>query len=130
MAMPLGNAKAQINVTPMIDVLLVLIIIFMVITPTTSNGLKTLVPQPAPPDNNQVEPPSHDIVITIRSDRTVRLNQEPVELANLPERLARLFRTEAVVFVRGDKDLNFSQVAEVIDIARGAGLNRIALMTQ
>ena len=50
-------------------------------------------------------------------------------MANLPERLARLFRTEAVVFVRGDKSLDFGQVAEVIDIARGAGLTRIALMT-
>jgi biopolymer transport protein TolR len=131
MAMMGGNQKAQINVTPMIDVLLVLIIIFLVITPQSEVGLKALVPQPAPADA-QPQPPSHDIVITVRSDRSVQLNQEPVELAKLQERLARLFRNAAdhVVFIRGDRNLDFRQVAEVIDIARGAGLTRIALTTR
>jgi biopolymer transport protein TolR len=129
MGMSAGNQKAQINVTPMIDVLLVLIIIFLVITPSKETGLKTLVPEPAA-DTRQPSPPFHDIVITVRGDRTVSLNREPVELENLPQRLARLSRTEAVVFVQGDRNLEFRQVAEVIDIARGAGLNRIALMTK
>ncbi len=130
MAMLAGNQKAQINVTPMIDVLLVLIIIFLVITPQTPVGLKALVPQPAPADP-QPQPPSQDIVITVRSDRSVQLNQEPIEMRNLQERLVRLFGNAAdhVVFVRGDKGLEFQQVAEIIDMARGAGLNRIALMT-
>ena len=60
----------------------------------------------------------------------VDLNQELVELANLPALLARLSRTEAVVFVKGDRGLEFREIAQVIDIARGAGLNRIALTTQ
>ena len=129
MGMSAGNQKAQINVTPMIDVLLVLIIIFMVITPLTPTGLKTEVPQPAPA-TDRPQPPAHDIVITVRGDRTIRLNQEPVDLENLPQRLARISRTEAVVFVQGDRSLEFQQIAEVIDIAHGAGLNRIGLMTK
>ena len=131
MSMSVGNQQAQINVTPMIDVLLVLIIIFLVITPLTPQGLKTLVPQPAPADA-QPQPVSHDIVISLRSDKTLRLNQEPVELSSLETRLKGLFKSgsNGVVFVRGDKGLEFRQVAEIIDIARGAGLDRIALMTQ
>jgi biopolymer transport protein TolR len=131
MGMSVGSQKAQINVTPMIDVLLVLIIIFLVITPSTPVGLKTQVPQPAPADG-QPAPPSHDIVITVRSDDTLRLNQEPVDLSDLHDRLVRLFGSQPdhVVFVRGDRNLEFRRIAQVIDIAKGAGLNRIALMTQ
>src|SRR5437016_3217923 len=72
MGMSAGNQKAQINVTPTIDVLLVLIIIFMVITPLTPTGLKTLVPQPAPADEKP-QPVSNDIVISVRNDKTLRL---------------------------------------------------------
>jgi biopolymer transport protein TolR len=130
MAMMLDR-KAQINMTPMIDVLLVLIIIFMVITPLTQTGLRTLVPQPAPA-NPAEAPPAQDIVITVRPDGTVRLNQEPVNVAGLRRRLMLLVRTatDHVVFVRGEKGLEFRAVAEVIDIANGAGLNRVALMTE
>jgi biopolymer transport protein ExbD len=130
MAMMLDR-KAQINMTPMIDILLVLIIIFMVITPLTPTGLRTLVPQPAPASLQQ-PPPARDIVITVRADGTVRLNQEPVDLTDLRRRLIKLFRTatDHVIFVRGEKGLEFRAVAEVIDIANGAGLNRVALMTE
>jgi len=129
MAMMLDR-KAQINMTPMIDILLVLIIIFMVITPLTTTGLRTLVPQPPP--TSQIDPPAQDIVITIRPDGTVRLNQEPVNVADLRQRLIRLVRTatDHVIFVRGEKGLEFRAVAEVIDIANGAGFNRVALMTE
>jgi biopolymer transport protein ExbD len=130
---PGGNAhrKAEINVTPMIDVLLVLIIIFMVITPLTPRGLNALVPQEQPSDRKQLTPTS-DIVITVRGNGTVRLNQEPIEMAHLQERLTLLFKSSAnnVIFVRGEADLEFGQIAEVIDIAKGAGLNRVALMTR
>jgi biopolymer transport protein ExbD len=130
MAMTLDR-NAQINMTPMIDILLVLIIIFMVITPLTPTGLRTLVPQPAPASREQ-SPPSRDIVITVRPDGTVRLNQEPVKLKELRQRLKLLVRTatDHVVFVRGEKGLEFRAVAEVIDIANGAGLDRVALMTE
>jgi biopolymer transport protein ExbD len=113
----------------MIDVLLVLIIIFMVITPTTSRGLKTLLPQPA--SGPVFDVPSADIVVTVNGDRTVSLNQETVLLADLPDRLLRLFAHHPgyPLFVRGGKELDFQQVAVVIDIARGVGLDHIALMT-
>jgi biopolymer transport protein ExbD len=124
-----GGLRANINMTPMIDVLLVLIIIFMVITPTTSRGLNALVPQPE--SGAAAATPSGDIVVTVNGDSTVNINRETVQLADLPDRLQRLFANHPghPLFVRGGKRLEFQQVAEVIDIARGVGLDRIALMT-
>ncbi len=121
--------RADINMTPMIDVLLVLIIIFMVITPTKSVGLKALVPQESDHSPAQSEP-SHDIVISILADGSIRLNQEPVEAMLLESRLAALFSPggNTPVFIRGDKTLEYRQVTEVIAIARKAGIGRIALM--
>jgi len=124
-----GRHHAVINVTPMIDVLLVLIIIFMVITPTTSHGLNALVPQPD--TGSAPAAPSNDIVVTVNGDGTVAINQETIPLEQLSGRLQRLYADHPghPLFVRGAKDLFFEQVAQVIDIARGAGLDRIALMT-
>jgi len=122
-----AGLKSEINLTPMIDVLLVLIIIFMVITPITSRGLEALIPQPA----DSKAPPQNDIVITILADGSYRLNQEALELPALQERLAALFRTGAnqVVFIRGDKNLEFARVAEIIDLVHGVGVSHIGLMT-
>ena len=133
MAMSLGSGRgfrADINMTPMIDVLLVLIIIFMVITPTTSRGLETLVPQPS--DRPPVASANDDIVVTVNADQTVEINQVPGTMAALHDRLREIFRANPshVLFVRGSKDLVFQQVADVIDIARSAGLSRVALMTR
>jgi biopolymer transport protein TolR len=131
MAISLGGSrpKAELNVTPLIDVLLVLLIIFMVISPSLSNGLNTLVPQPS---DQKPSPSTEDIVLTVLANGTVRLNQETVAVADLEKRLKGLFMNAAdhVVFVRGDKNLDFEQVAEVIDIAKGVGVKRVALMTQ
>ena len=120
--------KAEINMTPMIDVLLVLIIIFMVITPLTPTGLHSLVPQR--PDASQHES-SSDIVATVERDGSIRLNAERIELLALQERLSRIYRArgDTVLFVRGDQGLEFRQIAAVIDITKGAGLQRVALMT-
>ena len=126
-----GGQKAEINMTPMIDVLLVLIIIFMVIVPTTSRGLNALVPQtsegPVTP-----APERHDIVVTVNGNGQVSLNQVDMDISALQSRLLALLKTgaNAVVVVRGEKSLPFADVAEVIDIARGAGVNRIGLMTR
>ena len=132
MAMTLSNGngpKAEMNVTPMIDVLLVLIIIFLVITPLTPVGLNTLVPQ-----QSTAEPPkpAPEIVVSVDRDKGIRLNQEPVEMGLLPGRLSELYKRGVAnhIFVRGDKGLDFREVAHVIDMARGAGWERVGLMTQ
>jgi biopolymer transport protein ExbD len=124
--------KADINMTPMIDVLLVLIIIFMVITPLTPKGLEALLPQPPPPNQPPPDPTvDRTVVIIINKDRTLMLNQESVEERNLGQRLEDIFKTRAerVVFVKGDPDLEFQSVARAIDIAKGAGLDKVGLMT-
>ena len=134
MGMAVGGAKgpvANINMTPMIDVLLVLIIIFMVITPLTPKGLEALVPQPPPPNQKQQEDNSRTVVIVINRDKSMMINQDPITEANLQGRLEDIFKTRAerVVFVKGDPDLEFRDVAKAIDIAHGAGIDKVGLMT-
>jgi biopolymer transport protein TolR len=120
--------QAEMNVTPMIDVLLVLLVIFMIVSPLKPVGLPTLVPQTS--DDPPVENPT-DLVVTLRADGGLFLNQEAVTLQALPERLTAIFRFrgDAPIFVRGDRELDFRHVAQVMDIARGAGMKRVALMT-
>jgi biopolymer transport protein TolR len=132
MAMSLGGKgqRAEINITPMIDVLLVLIIIFMVITPLSPSGLPALVPQATPPDTAAARPvETHEIVISVVADG-VQLNREPLPIGQLHARLLALFANggNQVIFLRGEKQLEFRRIAEVIDIAKGAGVNRIAFM--
>jgi biopolymer transport protein TolR len=127
-----GGPSADINMTPLIDVLLVLLIIFMVITPLTPHGLEALAPQP--PNPNQPPPdPSQDrtVVIIIEKDRSMKINTEVTDMNRLQKRLEDIFKTRAerVVFVKGDPDLEYQEVAKAIDIAKGAGIDKIGLMT-
>jgi biopolymer transport protein TolR len=132
MAMSMGGGsgpKSDINMTPMIDVLLVLIIIFMVITPLTPKGLEALIPQPPPPN----QPPQQDdrtVVVTINKDLSMLINTEPITEAALGKRLEDIFKTRAdrTMFVKGDPDIEYKTVAEVIDIAHGAGIDKVGLM--
>src|SRR5436853_3580754 len=125
-----GGPKADINMTPMIDVLLVLIIIFMVITPLTPKGLEAIVPQPAQP-NQKTDADQRTVVVSVNKDKSLMINQEVTTEAQLGTRLEEIFKTRAerVIFVKGDPDLEFQSVAKAIDIAHGAGIDKVGLMT-
>jgi biopolymer transport protein TolR len=128
---PGGGPKSDINMTPMIDVLLVLIIIFMVITPLTPKGLEALVPQPPPPNQKQTLSDQRTVVISIDGDHKMMINSEPTDEARLGGRLEEIFKTRAerVVFVKGDPSIEYGWVARAIDTAHGAGIDKVGLMT-
>src|ERR1700741_5056327 len=129
-----GGAMGDINVTPMIDVLLVLLIIFLVIVPVTPHGLDALVPQP-PKNPQQDQPNDRTIVVQVNGAAngipTYKINQDDVAKDQLRTRLDGIFstRAEKVMFVKGDPNLNFASVAEVVDIGHAIGIDHIGLIT-
>jgi len=131
-----GEVKPDINVTPLIDVLLVLLIIFMVITPLTPLGLETLVPQP-PKDQKQEQKPTETIVVQVLKGNgklpQIKINQTPTTVDKLGEALSTIFKSrgedQRIMFVKGDSEVEYEYVAQVIDIAHGAGAQKIGLIT-
>jgi biopolymer transport protein ExbD len=130
-----GGSMSDMNVTPMIDVLLVLLIIFMVIVPVTPKGLDALVPQPPKDPQKQQQQTDRTIVVQVfyrpGAAPAYKINETDVAKTDLLPRLTEIYanRAERVMFVRGDDDLNFAYIAEVIDIGRAANVDHIGLMT-
>ncbi len=135
MGMAVGGKKGVIsdmNIVPLIDVLLVLLIIFMVITPLTPKGLEALVPQPPPP-GAQPDPElqAKTVVVQVGVGGTLKINQEESSWATLGTRLEEIFKTRAerIAFIKGDDNVEFQHVARAIDIMRQSGIEKVGLMT-
>ena len=131
-----GSSMSEINVTPMIDILLVLLIIFMVIVPVAPRGLEALVPQPPknPLPPQQIE---RTIVVQVLCPSTscgsplYKINETDVNHSDLLSKLQEIYanRAERVMFIKGDDNVNFAYIADVIDIGRAANVDHIGLMT-
>ncbi len=131
-----GGPTCDMNVTPLIDVLLVLLIIFMVITPLTPKGLDALVPQPPPPNQPKNTQPDRTIVVQVIDKGPgqtpgLKINQDDSTWDGLQGQLTDIFKTRAekVMFVKGDDNIPFADVANVIDIAHASGVDKVGLIT-
>lgn len=122
--------RADINVTPFIDILLVLLVIFMTISPSVPTGLDTAVPQQPPPGTHKTDPDV--LILSIDRSGVIKINQTEVEPSRVVERLHEIFKTrnDHTIFVQADNELLFNDVAQLIDAAKGAGVDRLGLMTE
>ena len=126
-----GSMSSEINVTPMIDVLLVLLIIFMVIVPALPKGEAVLAPNAAKQNSKPPESVVLEVLKGTAGDLSFKINQQEVGRKDLAARLTTIYanRAERVLFLKGDDELSFSEVAQVIDLGHSVGVDHIGLMT-
>jgi biopolymer transport protein TolR len=134
MGMDVGHSSGALsspNIVPLIDILLVLIIIFMVITPLTPRGLDTLVPQPSKDPQQNVELENKTVVVQVAENGKLKINNEDTNWDGLGPRMEQIFkdRAEKVAFIKGDNDVLFMDVARAIDIMHSAGIDKVGLIT-
>src|SRR5437868_14173087 len=131
MAMGGGNPSAglqnEINVTPMIDVLLVLLIIFMMVIPMSRKAIDLQLPDPTP-DNTPQGPPPSQIVLEVLPGNTFKINSQPIAKADLAKRLKEIYdpRPDKIIFIKGDPAVKYSDGINRMDGARGSGVKVIA----
>ena len=135
MGMAVGTSsgpKSDINITPYIDILLVLLIIFMVITPTKQLDLEVKVPQEAPKTDKPLPPPPGLIVVSMSDTAQLAINQEPIGIGDLGTKLTEIYsaRANKNMFISASAKLPYGDVVKIIDIAKGAGVLDVGLLTE
>ena len=127
-----AKQKYEPNVVPLCDILLVLLIIFMVITPVMQKGIDVKLPETQTPGSDGGDTSNRGIVLTLESDRTVKINQDIVDLNLLENTLRDLYqtRTDKTIFIRADETLNYQDVLRLIDIAKGAGIEVLGVIPE